>query len=150
MEAMTHARPYPRWVPSNLRLRIRTLYPYIYAPDAWFPAPATYPGWHAILAHETCHLAQQGSRLRLWAWWVWRYLLSRTYRLRCEADAIAAELAATPRPWDRSALLVLYCDELSGSSYGHCADNYTHAYAAIQLAIERRNKQYPASAIPSL
>ena len=104
-----------------------TLYPWIYLPANAFPTDRP-----DVAAHEAVHLAQQKA-MGLWSW-LFRYFVSRSFRLDQEAEGIAMECSCTDAP--RANLIVLsYSDQLAGSAYFWAAKSPTEAEAVIRLKL---------------
>lgn len=106
-----------------------TISPNVYTPDNI--DVSRYP---EIIAHENTHLAQQNAMGKYK--WLFRYFISRDFRLDQEAKAIAVELAYLPKEF-RASRLSSYAEALSSKLYWWAASSKEQATSVIntQFAI---------------
>ena len=102
-----------------------TFLPCIYAPEG---RELSRP----LLEHELCHMAQQRGEGR-WLYLL-KYLCSRSYRLRMEAEAMAVEFWHSP-PGRADDLIKNYARLLASRAYLWCAKDPATAELAIRRAI---------------
>lgn len=118
----------PWWLAWVGRGRWVTVYPHIYHPKDVRPEL-----WPDVVAHERVHLAQQKGRL---VRWLVRYALSRAFRLRQEAEGVAAEVAAVG-PLNAEWVRHFYAGQLSSFPYLWAARSRAEALRAIREAGDR-------------
>ena len=118
----------PWWLAWVGRGRWVTVYHHIYHPKDVRPEL-----WPDVVAHELVHLAQQKGRL---VRWLVRYALSRAFRLRQEAEGVAAEVAAVG-PLNAEWVRRFYARELAGFPYLWAASSRQAAREAILRAESR-------------
>ena len=126
---MLRLKPFPCWaswaIPTGFWM---TLAPTIYHPRD--VDPSDFP---SIILHEQVHLRQQASGL---LWWLLRYVLSRKFRLKAEAEAYAVEINSLPLTV-QAARLVEAGKMLSGSLYFRCASDPLEAESRINEWLQR-------------
>lgn len=82
----------------------------------------------AVIEHEKVHLSQQRAMGKFK--WLFRYAVSKKFRLDQELEPIAVELSNTPLE-KRKRLAERYAQSLSGPPYHRAAKSYDHAWERI-------------------
>jgi hypothetical protein len=110
-------RPKPWWLKmTTKKWQWVTIDPKIYYPPGIEPT-----NYLAILEHEKIHLSQQRKAGKYK--WLFKYLVSKKFRLNQEMEPIVVELANTPIE-NRKRLAAIYARSLSGSPYYKAAKSY--------------------------
>ena len=130
-------KPKPFWLSWFTRPDVWvTIWPVVYYPVGVNPSE-----WPSILTHENVHLTQQETYGK-WRW-LWRYIWRGAFMLGQEAEAVAAEVMASPAG-RREAIIQDYCRMFSTmdgayetADHRACADSYAEARAAIDEALGR-------------
>ena len=88
----------------------------------------------SLLWHERTHVRQQ----KRWgtAYWYWKYITSKSFRLEAEAEAYAVELLYIPEVY-QEASIEMFASWLAGSMYSHCAKNELWAEASLRSWINK-------------
>ena len=111
-----------------------TIEPRIYYPTGI--EPLNYP---AIIEHEKVHLSQQKKTGKYY--WIFKYIISRNFRLEQEIEPIIIELSNTPLD-ARKNLAARYARSLSGSAYYRAAKSYDLALESILTKAREMGVEY--------
>jgi hypothetical protein len=123
MSLVTNERWWLFWFNKS---RWITIYPNIYHPE--YIDLAKY---QPVINHENVHLRQQ-EYMGLYKW-LFKYIVSRSFRLDQEVEAIAVELKSYPSiPYG---LLDAYAEDLSDSAYMWAASSKQEAVLLLTKAI---------------
>jgi hypothetical protein len=108
-------------------------------PKIYYPPdvdPLKYP---AIIEHEKVHVSQQRKIGKYY--WIFKYVISKNFRLEQEMEPIITELSNTP--FDaRKALAARYARSLSGPPYYRAAKSYDLALECILAKAKEMSVEY--------
>lgn len=117
-------RPKPWWLRiATKKWQWVTIDPKIYYPKGIDPLSRL-----AVIEHEKIHLLQQRKMGKIK--WVFRYAVSKEFRLDQELEPIIVEIAFTP-PYGRERVAERYAISLSGPPYHRAAKSYDQALERI-------------------
>jgi len=117
-------RPKPWWLKiATKKWQWVTIDPKIYYPKGIDPLSRP-----AVIEHEKIHLSQQRSSGKIK--WIFRYAVSKKFRLDQELEPIVVEIAFTPIE-RRKRVAERYATSLSGTAYHSAAKSYDQALERI-------------------